>query len=45
MEDSIFDASIQIPSTAAPEVGPVAIGIAGDSLSMDNRAQELEEKK
>ena len=39
MEDSIFEDFNQIPSAAAREV-PVAMDIDGDSLSMDNHAQE-----
>ena len=45
MGDSIFEDSNQIPSAAVGEVGPVAMDIMGDSLSMDNHAQEQRQQQ
>ncbi|KAG2204488.1 hypothetical protein INT45_004812, partial [Circinella minor] len=42
MEDSFVDDSNEIPSAAAGEIGPVAMDIDGDSVSMDSTVQELE---
>ncbi|KAI7858584.1 hypothetical protein BDC45DRAFT_565338 [Circinella umbellata] len=42
MDDSFVDDSNEIPFAAAGEIGPVAMDIGGDSLSMDSRVQELE---
>ncbi|KAG2215061.1 hypothetical protein INT45_006298 [Circinella minor] len=45
MEDSFEDDSYVIPSAAAGEIGPVAMDIDGDSVSMDNGVQEREQQQ
>ncbi|KAG2212780.1 hypothetical protein INT45_009007 [Circinella minor] len=45
MEDSFENDSNEIPSAAAGEIGPAAMDIDGDSLSMDNRVQEQEQQQ
>ncbi|KAG2222255.1 hypothetical protein INT45_010668 [Circinella minor] len=45
MEDSFENDSNEIPSAAAGEIGPVAMDIDGDSVSMDNRVQEQEQQQ
>ncbi|KAG2204922.1 hypothetical protein INT45_001996, partial [Circinella minor] len=45
MEDSFENDSNEIPSAAAGEIGPAAMDIDGDSVSMDNRVQEQEQQQ